>query len=58
MQISFIMPIFLLFSDQILDGGAKVSEGGGDKLPPPPPVEESQDQCLLIIIFGQTNDKR
>ena len=46
MQISFIMLIFLLFSDQIL-GGAKVSEGS--KLlekgaPPPPfyPVEESQ----------------
>ena len=30
MQISFVMLIFLLFSDQI-SGGAKVSEGG--KLP-------------------------
>ena len=39
MQISFVVLIFLLFSDKIL-GGAKVSEGG--KLPPPPSVEESQ----------------
>ena len=42
MQISFVIPIFLLFSDQI-SKEAKVSEGG--KLPqgvPPAPVEESQ----------------
>ena len=37
MQISFVMLIFLLFSDQIL-GGGKLAQGGR----PCPPVEESQ----------------
>ena len=41
MQISFVMLIFLLFSDQI-SGGTKVSEGVGGKLPQGGAVEESQ----------------
>ena len=38
MQISFAMPIFLLFPDQISGGGQKSPRG--DKLRPPPPIVE------------------
>ena len=45
MQISFVMLIFLLFSDQISGGGAKVSEGWANCLRGCPPVEETQHFC-------------
>ena len=45
MQISFVMLIFLLFSDQI-SGGDK-SLWGGNCLGSAPPVEESQQMAIL-----------
>ena len=50
MQISFVMLIFLLFSDQISGGGAKVSKGRGQTASGgcPPPVEESQN-CISVV---------
>ena len=51
MKISFVMLIFLLFSDQIL--GGKVSEGS-------PPVEKSQrmDECLCYGSHENHNFRR
>ena len=43
MQISFVMLIFLLFSEPNFREGQKSSRGGGGKLPQgSPPVEGSQ----------------
>ena len=56
MQISFDMLIFLLFSDLISRGGAKVSEGG--KLPqwgvPLPPCERKSVYYLKPFFKGAT----
>ena len=50
MQISFVMLIFLLFSDQI-SGRGKSPRGGsasGAFPAPPPPVEESQTVDVIL----------
>ena len=47
MQISFVMPIFLLFLDQI-SGGAKVSEGA-NCLRGRPPCERKPGESLKIL---------
>ena len=66
MQISVVILTFLLFSDHISGGGAKVSGGGRDCLRghPPAPVEESQNKGMVnhqhndkSFVFGQITQK-
>ena len=56
MQISFVMLIFLLFSDQISGGGSKSLQGKGANClrGVPPPVEESQN-CISVVREPEKN---